>query len=245
MKVRRCTRLLAAAALTIAVSAPACADDWRNTMVIYVLGAGIDGTTQVGPVTADIDQSFSDILEKLDLGLMGSFAAQREELTLTLDAIYIDIAVDHAAAGIRSDVELTQTILALDAGYLLNDLLEVIGGLRYNSLDLEARVTAPFGATAVRDGNKDWVDPYVGLRTTLPFNDQWSLTLRGDIGGFSVGSELAWQAVVRLNWTFSPNFLAMVGYRVLDTDYEDGSGASLFRYDVTMSGPMIGFGWRF
>jgi hypothetical protein len=36
-----------------------------------------------------------------------------------------------------------------------------------------------------------------------------------------------------------------VGYRILDTDYEEGSGSGYFKYDVTMSGPGIGFGWRF
>jgi hypothetical protein len=69
--------------------------------------------------------------------------------------------------------------------------------------------------------------------------------LCADVGGFDVGSELAWQAVVRLNWTISETLFATFGYRILDTGYEDGSGASLFRYDVTMSGPGIGMRWRF
>jgi hypothetical protein len=45
--------------------------------------------------------------------------------------------------------------------------------------------------------------------------------------------------------SFSETFFASVGYRILDTDYEDGSGASYFKYDVTMSGPGVGIGWRF
>ena len=35
------------------------------------------------------------------------------------------------------------------------------------------------------------------------------------------------------------------GYREISIDYDDGSGASKFELDVTMSGPIIGFEYRF
>ena len=60
-----------------------------------------------------------------------------------------------------------------------------------------------------------------------------------------MGAELAWQAVARLNWSFSPTLLATLGYRVLDSDYQEGSGTNTFRYDMMQSGPVVGFGWRF
>jgi len=47
------------------------------------------------------------------------------------------------------------------------------------------------------------------------------------------------------NWSFGETFYTALRYRVLDTDYEAGSGASIFRYDVTLSGPALGIGWRF
>ena len=35
------------------------------------------------------------------------------------------------------------------------------------------------------------------------------------------------------------------GYRVLYQDYEDGSGADRFAYDVTTHGPMTGMNFQF
>ncbi len=34
------------------------------------------------------------------------------------------------------------------------------------------------------------------------------------------------------------------GYRALYIDYEDGSGANLFKFDFTMHGPLLGFDIR-
>jgi hypothetical protein len=236
---------VAIAALVFSSAALAQGQDWERTMVIYLLGAGMDGQVQIGPVTTDIDQSFSDILENLDFGVMGSFHARREQLAHTLDVVYVGLGVTTTGpAGARFEAEVDQLIASYDIAYFLGERLEVLAGARYNSLDTTLDVRGPFGVRSA-DKDIDWIDPYVGVRSTLPLGDSFSLTLRGDVGGFDVGSKLAWQAVVRLDWWFHENFAGMLGYRVLDTDYEDGSGASLFRYDVMISGPMLGFGWKF
>jgi len=36
-----------------------------------------------------------------------------------------------------------------------------------------------------------------------------------------------------------------LGYRALDMDYETGSGATLFKYDVLSSGPQVGLAFHF
>ena len=237
--------LFALTALLVSPSASAQAQDWERRLVVYLLGAGLDGQQQIGPVTTDIDQSFSEVLEHLDFGVMGSFQARRDQWAHTLDVIYVGLAADTtSAAGARVEAEVDQLIASYDIAYLLGERFEVLGGARYNSLDMDLQARGPVGAVSASEG-KDWIDPYVGFRSTLPLNDSLSLTVRADVGGFDVGSKLAWQAVAHLDWWFHENFAAMFGYRILDTDYEDGSGASFFRYDVTMSGPMIGFGWKF
>jgi opacity protein-like surface antigen len=220
--------------LLLAAAMPTHADDWERSMVLYFIGAGLDGRVQVGPRVADINES------SLDYGGAASFVARSDELTLGLDALYIGQSGDKSAFHFDS----TQLVASLDAGYFVNDWLELLGGVRYTSLEMELRVNTGAGSGNTR-GDKDWVDPYVGARATIPFNDEWSLTLRADIGGFNVGSELAWQAVARVNWAVAPSLLVTLGYRVLDADYQDGSGTDAFRYDATMAGPAAGFGWRF
>lgn len=231
-------------ALACIPDASAQSSDWERTLVIYVLGAGIDGEAQLGAAVANADQSFSDILENLDVGGMGAFRASKWPWTHTIDAIYVGLSDEATVPGVNFNVEVDQLIASYDIGYELTENLEALAGLRYNSIDVDLTVRT-LSATLSSAGDKDWLDPYVGLSGRIPLTDTLALTLRGDIGGFDIGSKLAWQAVVLLDWRFSETFLAALGYRVLDTDYEDGSGARFFRYDVTMSGPALGIGWRF
>ncbi|HEY8519640.1 MAG TPA: hypothetical protein VIN61_06145 [Gammaproteobacteria bacterium] len=86
------------------------------------------------------------------------------------------------------------------------------------------------------------MDPYIGARYTLPFADNWSFTLRGDVGGFGLGADSAWQLVARFNLTFGDQLGVIFGYRIIDVDYEDGEGATRFLFDVQSSGPVIGIG---
>lgn len=229
------------------VCAPAHAQsaEWERTMLIYLLGAGIDGKTQIGPLESDIDQSFSSVLENLDVGAMGSFRASNDTWAHVIDAMYTSLSGDAALpTGGRIGVEIDQLIASYDIGYRIGQYFEVLGGVRYNSIDMDIAVGLPDGARRA-SGSKDWFDPYVGARTTIPLNETFAFTLRGDIGGFDVGSKLAWQAAAWLSCNFSETFVGIFGYRILDTDYEDGSGASAFKYDVAIHGPGIGFGWRF
>lgn len=241
---RSMQRCLVAAALAC-MTASAHSAEWEHAMLIYVLGAGLDGKTQLGPVVADIDQSFSDVLENLDVGVMGSYRVSNETVAHTIDVIYTGSTVDTTLASNQHvHAESDQLIAAYDFGYAIAPHFEVLGGLRYNSLDVDLAVGSATGPQRA-SGNKDWVDPFVGIRSILPFSDTFGLTLRADVGGFDVGSKLAWQALAWFNWNLTDDFFAALGYRVLDTDYEDGSGNSLFKYDVTIHGPGLGFGWRF
>ncbi len=70
---------IAALAVALAVAAPAArAEDWKYDLYVYGLGAGMDGTAGIGPVDGTVDVSFSDILDNLELGFMGSFRARKD-----------------------------------------------------------------------------------------------------------------------------------------------------------------------
>ena len=240
------TRALAATGLAVlAMPRPAAADEWQNTMLFYLVGAALEGESQVGPFATDVDASFSDILDNLDAGFMGSYQASRNDWTYAIDAMYTGLGPSGTGpAGVRANLDIDQLIVSVDVAYRTNEYVELLGGARYNSLELGLELVAP-GGVIQRSNSEDWIDPYLGVRATIPFSPKWSLTLRGDIGGFDVGSEFAWHVVARVDWWVSESLFLNAGYRILDTDYEDGSGPSLFRYDMTMSGPAAGIGWRF
>ncbi len=72
-----------------------------------------------------------------------------------------------------------------------------------------------------------------------------SLEVRGDLGGFGLGSNFTWQIEPLLNWHFSQLGSLQGGYRWLSTDYETGSGNTLFRYDMLKQGFQLGVTFHF
>jgi len=90
------------------------------------------------------------------------------------------------------------------------------------------------------DQRKDWIDPYVGLRWKWNFADKWATRLRGDVGGFGIGSTITWNAVGLLDYKPWQHVGFFGGYRVLYQDYSTGSGSHRFSYDAYMHGPVLG-----
>jgi hypothetical protein len=66
-----------------------------------------------------------------------------------------------------------------------------------------------------------------------------SITHRGDVGGFDVGSKFSWQVLGALDYEIcrsrTVTWSGMVGYKALSVDYAQGSGVSRYEYDVTIS----------
>ena len=89
-----------------------------------------------------------------------------------------------------------------------------------------------------RDAN--WVDPLAGLNYVVPIGGKWTHTLRGDVGGFGVGSDLTWHMITTFRRQNTDRFAWYVGYRVIAFDYEDGSGRNYQHYDLTQQGPSVG-----
>jgi hypothetical protein len=65
------------------------------------------------------------------------------------------------------------------------------------------------------------------------------------LGGFGVGANFTWRALVFLQYSTSESFAIFAGYRILDVEYESGEGASLYADNMTTSGPAVGLSWSF
>src|SRR5262249_36597062 len=94
-----------------------------------------------------------------------------------------------------------------------------------------------------------WVDPLVGARLRHQFAPSWNFTLSGDVGGFDVGSKFSWPGPALLEHeicrTNTAAWSAMVGYKALNANYSQGSGLSLYNFDMTIHGPILGVTGRF
>jgi hypothetical protein len=220
-----------------------------HTLMLYGLGIGIGGEASVGPLTADIDVSFSEVLDHLEMAGMGAYRWQSDTWSFQADAIFASLAgeQDGAQGLTRTTLDLDQLILSVDAGYGFSKNLELVFGARYWDLDPTINVHAATSGNVIASarGGSDWVDPLVGLRVEAPISDSWTFVARGDIGGFGVGSDFAWHGTVQMDWRTSEHFTMAFGYRIFDVDFEDRGSNGLVDFDMQQSGLGIGVAYTF
>lgn len=227
---------------------------WQYEVMPYLWATRMKGDVQAGPLPkTSVDMKFADILENLDFGFMTAFEARKNRWGVLFDGMYMKVS-DSASAS-RSDIGLSvnarmqvkQSMLAGAIAYRAIEgsmPVDVIGGIRYNRIDAEAKIDASlFGqsGTVKRSGSKDWVDPYIGARVTLPISEKWKATGYVDVGGSGAGSDLTWQGMAGLTYAYSPSTIINVGYRYMKVDYDDGG----FKYDMANDGVYVGLALRF
>lgn len=227
----------------------------RYSVTPYLWATRMKGDVKGGrlPQTS-VDMSFSDILDVLDFGLMTAVEIRKGRLGFLFDGIYMNVSDSAEATGPRgalsvsADVEVKQTMLAFAAAWRVWEervQADAVGGMRYNKIEVDADIDATlFGEAAGsvgRSGDKDWVDPYVGLRIVVPVGAGLGLVGYVDAGGFGVGSDFTWHGLAGLQYALSESFLASFGYRYMKIDYDkDG-----FRYDMANDGLYAGMTMTF
>ena len=55
-----------------------------------------------------------------------------------------------------------------------------------------------------------------------------------------MGSDFTWNVSALVHFQPWKYASIIAGYRVLDQDYEDGTGLSRFKYDMRLAGPVLG-----
>lgn len=230
--------LLCAAALLVARPAAAGeTNQWTFDVSIYGVAAGMSGELGVGPVTADLDVGFDDILSNLDFAFMGSIRVGYGPWAFTTEGLYLGVEGDKNEVTAKMEQWLVEPAFS----YRVNKYFEPFAGARYNNLTGELEGPGVLPTPRVASGTRDWWDPIIGANLALPLGKSFSLKLRGDIGGFGIGSDFAWQVYPYLDWRFARWGSAQLGYRWLQMDYETGSGSDRFAYDVLTQGAQIGF----
>ena len=227
-------------ALGLAVVSPAArqnSEEWSLDLSLYGLAAGMSGDVVVKGQPADLNVGFDTILENLDAAFMGAVRIGYGRWAFTTELLYMELEAEKNSVM----AEFEQLMAEPTLRYQLTPAFEVLAGARYNNMSSE--INGPFGRRP--SGTQDWWDPIVGSTARYPLTQTMSLCVRGDIGGFGIGSELTWQAFPYLDWRFAQWGSLQAGYRWLYMDYEDGSGTGKFSYDVLTQGPQLGITGHF
>ena len=223
--------------------------NWEfNLAPFYLWGVMIDGDLTLGTNTATLDVPFSDIVDNLEAAFIVHFEGMhRSNWGFLVDVNYIEVSNDvdlPLPFNASADVDFKSTLAEFAGLYRINrdqHNFDIIAGARY--VRLQNTVTTSRGPELV-DMDMDWIDPIAGLRWSYHFANQWTFIARGDVGGFGIGSDFSTQGVALLDWQPFKYVSFLAGYRALYQDYEDGSGADLFRFKATIHGPLIGINFR-
>jgi len=215
------------------------ADAWKQEVALYVAAVGMTGRAGVGGVEADVDLSFSEIMDQLEAAGMIAYRAEKGDWAVFANAIFMGLgATKDLRFGGTAEADFDETIFEVDGAWRFAKRWEVYGGARLVDIDASLELRPVTGTTVDADGSRSWVDPLVGLRYRSPLGEHWAFVGRADVGGFGVGSDLAWQALAHFDWRISKHWGAAFGYVLLDIDYDDGEGSDRFLYDIRSEGPL-------
>ncbi len=231
---------------------PEAPSGWEFEVAPYGWLAGLNGqAAQFGLPEQDVDITIRQVLENLDVALMGLVQVRNERFSAFSDLVYGKLSAEIGTPhGILADkIEVTSKTLMWTVGaaysiYYDPDVANfdlVVGG-RLWSLDTEAKIKGGiFGGNEFDDG-KTWVDPLVGAKGRFSFTPQFFATGWGLIGGFDVNNDkLMWDLFGGLGYEVWPGTSLIAGYRAVSVDYHNGD----FLYDTVQQGPLLGLDFRF
>jgi hypothetical protein len=222
---------------------------WENTVTLYGWGAAMSGWTTIGPVSAAVDVSFSEIWDNLKMGGMLNYQGRSEKWVAVADMIYMKLGSDVAnpsTGNTLAEVTLKQWLLEGDGGYRVKPWLDVLVGLRVPIIEAEIVPDRDNPLISTKSNSETWVAPIIGARVELPFAKKFTGIARGDFGGFDIGgTNTTWQLAGYVNYRFGKGWSGTVGYRAISADYLTGSGIDTFKYDITNFGPVFGVSYTF
>lgn len=220
---------------------------------LYLWFPAIHGELTVRDVTVPIDVSTRDFaktfFKNFRFAFTSRFEAHKGPWVTTLDFMYMKLKDkdEIAMTGIRKDVTTKLLLAEFGGGYRVLTLpmerdlgytvtLELLGGGRVfylnNDVELGTNVDVSKGVK--------WIEPFVGGRLWLSVMDYFDIILRGDAGGFNLGSNITWALISGFQLHVSKSLSVNALYRLLDIDYDSGSGPNLQEIDLRMRGPQLG-----
>jgi len=184
---------------------------------------------------------------------MGFLDGRKGKFGCFVNPIYSRLTSSEKVDGTKFDVTSASAKLAIGGYYRwLEKSVAGLGGKTAGRLIIEPYAGARWTYMGVEidaaaegkvDESEDWLDPFIGARTSYAWDKSWDITVAADVGGFGVGSGSTWNMHLLLGYRLKldeRDMIFRVGYRALHQDYDTGSGEARFEWDVTQHGPIVG-----
>lgn len=239
------------AAMLLLIAGPAAAadgtspDKWEFGLEVYLWGASISGTASAGN---NLDVSFGDLLENLQMGAMGAATAKKGKWSLLGDVVYLDVEQKDSKTNpvpVDSKVELKGGVITLAGGYAVVEtdkhVLNILAGARYLNLDTDLSLNID-GIPKEGSGSGDAWDAIIGVKGKADFAEKWYFSYYADVG--TGDTDFTWQGSAAVGYQFKPVAVS-VGYRYLAWDFDSGDPFAKALKDLEFHGPFAGVTWVF
>jgi hypothetical protein len=219
----------------------------------------VSGSVGVGDRTANVEESFIDILDNTDsvIGLSGRVTVAYDRFEAFTDITWIRLGFDKVTTPSGARFSTTMSLMISDACIAYNLIKPTVDsrGRRGPTLApytgarifwANTKVSAtdfPFSDSA----SSVWADPIFGGMWETPFGDAGRFSLAGDAGGFTLSSQLTWQVTALFGFDFRcfehPCTLS-IGMRAIADDYAADS-TNRVTTDLILWGPILAWDIRF
>ena len=246
----------------LAVVAAASANSYANEqeglqveLTPYAWLAGIDGEITARGRQVDFEQSFSDLIDNVDAGLMGLgivtynrwvLLGQYDYMSLGANGDALDdTGIGAVVPGTRVDGNQDVNIGTVAGGYRFDtfgeNTIDVLVGVRDISIETELRALG-----TQRENEADLTDNILMLRPSFRISKNWRFNPTLSYA-FSGDSDDHYELSPQVQYQFSDSFAARFGYRRLNYEVSEGNEGTIDfnEFDGSLSGFMIGVGWTF
>lgn len=219
------------------------ADDWSVEFTPNLWAAGLKADIVVAGQSGEIDMSFSDLLEDLEVGGAFWLAGNKGKFAYFAQVDYLetgDYLEPPAPSG--SNVDVDQTIVTLGVGRRFKGAkkgkhLDLLVGVRYAELQPKMIITG-LGSF---DNKLEVTDPLIIVRPSVPLSARWRFnsTMAIGVGG---DSDEHWEMQPNLQFEVNDRMVLRFGYRRLHYENSEGPSGS---FDGDFEGLIAGLGWIF
>lgn len=217
-------------------------DTWKVEFTPYVWAAGLDADVTIANRTANVDASFSDLLDNLDMAAAFLATAQYNSWVTWLQVDYLDMSTDFSKGPASGSVDTEMTMSTFGFGYQFQgwkpgQTFDVLLGVRNLKLDNKLKM----GVLGEFSSDRSITDPVVIVRPSIPLSEHWRFnpTLSYGTGG---DSEKTYELQPQFQYQAWKNGAFRFGYRKVGYDIESSRGNT---FDGAFEGPFIGFGMTF
>ena len=237
---------------------PGQSDDKKNSLVVYLWGASIDGNLGFRLNDRPFEITLQDLLKNLEMVGMLAYRRDMGDWSVLADLIYLKVGSDKSTSvdlpigddltiDAEADLTVKSWVGGLYGGYAFSESSaskhQFIAGVRYLSMatNLHLEVDGPNGtpllSRTLSPSVKLW-DGVVGIEGHLGLGGRWRLPYHLDVG--TGNSDLTYQALAGVAYGFRWGNLSLT-YRYLF--YDEGDDGMV--KDLSLGGPVLGAGFRF